>query len=256
MNNDNKESKKMSFFQIPKLDKEGKLSPIDALNLYRTYLTSFRINHEKQSVRPIRSSIYKQMCKIHDEQTVKISPIVQSQLDKGGRILFWSDQHFYHTNIIKFSNRPFESVEHMNSSMLTNYFENVLENDVVVFGGDVAFGEVDEVKSLLQYLPGIKVLVLGNHEFGKKNDYRNYDIFDATEMCFVFYKMIDKKMCNVLVTHYPIDNKYLPPNTINIHGHIHVHLADMKNINMAVEHTQYVPKDLSFQIEEVFLNYC
>lgn len=243
----------MIHFQLPKLDKHGKLSQIDALNLYRTYLTTQRINHENESVRPIRSAIYKQMCIVHDQQKVKVAPIVQDQIDKGGRVLFWSDQHFYHDNIIRFSGRPFDSTEHMNQSMLKNYFDTVTDNDVVVFGGDVAFGQIDTAKALLQNLPGKKVLVLGNHEFGKKNDFRNYHIFDATEMCFVCYKIIDKKMCNIIVTHYPIDNKYLPPNTINIHGHIHVHLADVKNINMAVEHTEYKPKDLSDQIAETFL---
>lgn len=246
----------MNYFQIPKLDKDGKLSQIEALNLYRHYLTIQKINHENKVVRPIRSSIYKEMCRIHDKQTIKIAPIVQKQVDSGGRLLFWSDQHFYHDNIIKFSDRPFDNIPHMNESMLKNYFNTVNDNDIIVFGGDVAFGDTTQAMTLLQDLPGTKLLVMGNHEFGKKDDFRDYCIFDATEMCFVFYKVINKKICNVIVTHYPIDNKYLPPNTLNIHGHIHVHLADKKNINMAVEHTNYSPKDLSEEIEERFIQYC
>lgn len=246
----------MSFFQVPKLDSQGKLSQQDAMNLYHYYLTTPRLNFDKEVVRPLRSAIYKAMCLVQEKQSVPVAPIVQGQIDNGKRVLFWSDQHFSHNNIIKFSNRPFESVEHMNNSMLNNYYATVKSDDVVIFGGDIAFGSMEVARPMVSNLPGNKVLVLGNHEFGKKEEYRNYHIFQATTMCFVFYKEINKKICNVIVTHYPIDNKCLPPNTINIHGHIHVHLADKKNINMAVEHTDYRPKDLSEQIEQVFMENC
>lgn len=246
----------MSFFKMPHLNKEGKLSQEDAILIYQTYLTTERKNFKDESVRPIRSAIYKAMLKEHKEQTVEVAPIVQTQIDNGGRLLFWSDQHFFHHNIIKFSGRPYENISHMNFEMLANYTEMVNANDVVIFGGDVAFGELEEAQQLLQNLPGIKLLVMGNHEFGKKNDFRNYEIFEATTMCFVLYMKINKKICNVIVTHYPIDNKWLPKNTINIHGHIHAYLADAKNINMAVEHTNYRPKDFTQEIEEVFSYYC
>ena len=246
----------MSFFKIPKLDKEGRLSQENALSIYQHYLTTMRENFKKEVTRPVRSAIYKAMVAENQKQKIEVAPIVQSQIDKGGRVFFWSDQHFYHNNIIKFSGRPYDSIMHMNTSMLNNYYNIIQPEDVVIFGGDVGFGEVEEVQNLLQDLPGTKVLVMGNHEFSGKNEFRDYGLFDATTMCFVFYKNINGKTCNVLVTHYPVDNHWLPENTINVHGHIHVYLADKKNINMAVEHTQYSPKDLSEQIEEVFSKYC
>jgi calcineurin-like phosphoesterase family protein len=246
----------MSFFKMPKLDVEGKLSQVDAMNIYQHYLTTERKNFDSEVVRPVRSAIYKAMCAVQAKQMVSVATIVQKQIDEEKRLLFWSDQHFSHNNIIKFSGRPFESVEHMNISMLQNYYNCVTDNDVVVFGGDIAFGSMDIARPMVSNLLGKKVLVLGNHEFDKKNEFRNYHIFEATTMCFVFYKKINNKICNVIVTHYPIDNKWLPENTINIHGHIHVHLADKKNINMAVEHLEYRPKDLSEQIEQVFTEHC
>ena len=61
-------------------------------------------------------------------------------------------------------------------------------------------------------------------------------------MAFCFSKeSIDNKICNIIVTHYPLDISYYQKNTINIHGHIHCHLAGEKIISQW-EHTEYKPK--------------
>ena len=39
-----------------------------------------------------------------------------------GRIFYTSDLHFSHSNIIQYCNRPFDSVEQMNDTLINNGF--------------------------------------------------------------------------------------------------------------------------------------
>jgi calcineurin-like phosphoesterase family protein len=233
------------------------LTQDSVLELYKAYLQTERKDYNEQMKRPIRSAILKAMYEIHSRKNDDAFSIINEQMSKGKRILYWSDLHFNHHNIIAFQNRPFRDTVEMNEKMFSNYYNVVKDDDLVIFGGDIAFGDVQPIAERLQQLPGKKILIMGNHEFDKnKNIYREYHAFDATVMSLVFQKEINGKICNIIVTHYPIANDLLPPNTINIHGHIHGHLANDKNINMAVEHTNYMPIEMNEQITKVFLDFC
>ena len=52
-------------------------------------------------------------------------------------IFFTSDHHFYHTNIIKYCQRPFQSVEEMNEVMVERWNAVVGKNDTVYYLGDL-----------------------------------------------------------------------------------------------------------------------
>ncbi|MBX3075784.1 hypothetical protein KF707_22435 [Candidatus Obscuribacterales bacterium] len=51
---------------------------------------------------------------------------------------FTSDHHFGHTNIIKYCNRPFNSVAHMNALMEVDWNSIVAPEDTVYYLGDFA----------------------------------------------------------------------------------------------------------------------
>jgi len=79
--------------------------------------------------------------------------------------LFYSDPHFGHANIIKYCNRPFESVSEMNETLIKNYNSKVQPNDTVYILGDFAFyREPEDVTKILKRLNGIKHFVFGNHD--------------------------------------------------------------------------------------------
>src|SRR5579862_6895839 len=61
---------------------------------------------------------------------------------------FISDTHFSHTNIIRYTGRPFETVEEMNRCLIKNWNDCIDANDQVFFLGDFGLGDVDHLHSI------------------------------------------------------------------------------------------------------------
>jgi calcineurin-like phosphoesterase family protein len=55
------------------------------------------------------------------------------------KIFFTSDHHFGHTNIIKYSQRPFENVSEMDQALIENWNAVIAPNDLVFHLGDFTF---------------------------------------------------------------------------------------------------------------------
>jgi calcineurin-like phosphoesterase family protein len=219
--------------------------------LYKKYLQTPQLNWDKEMRRPVSNNTFQAMCETHEKLGKDPVPLINQTVAAGGRLLFWSDLHFYHNNIIKYANRPFEGTDHMNQQLIKNYWENVTDKDIVVFGGDVAFGSVKDVIEIMKDLPGKKVLVLGNHDFDKnKSVYRDYHCFDVVTLAFTMQRVINGNTYNILVTHYPVHADVLPQNTINLHGHTHDNESGDKQINMSVEHTGFKPVSMEHAFEE------
>lgn len=75
-----------------------------------------------------------------------------------------SDLHFDHTNVIKFDNRPFNSVEEMNSALIHNWNSVVKKSDIVYVLGDFCFGNTERTNELFNQLNGKIILIRGNHD--------------------------------------------------------------------------------------------
>lgn len=75
-----------------------------------------------------------------------------------------SDTHFNHKNIIKYCNRPFNSVGEMNESMIRLWNNTVSKDDIVWHLGDFAMGTQEEIRTLVQRLNGRIYLITGNHD--------------------------------------------------------------------------------------------
>lgn len=75
-----------------------------------------------------------------------------------------SDTHFGHVNIIKYSKRPFHSVQEMNECMIENWNSIVKPSDNVFHLGDFSYLKYKDLKDLLYNLNGFKMLILGNHD--------------------------------------------------------------------------------------------
>lgn len=162
---------------------------------------------------------------------------------------FTSDTHFGHTNIIRYSNRPFKDVNHMNEEIIRRWNEMVMPEDTVYHLGDVALGKIDDSLACVGRLNGTKILIEdGNHDRpfmsrGKaKYDYwfdRYMEVFQHIMPAGPFGPFGDEVMKHINMSHYPYDgegdhhkggdryaDERLPDNgKILIHGHTHAEWA-------------------------------
>lgn len=130
---------------------------------------------------------------------------------------FTSDLHFFHHNIIKFCNRPFADVEHMNAELIKRWNSVVTERDTVWVLGDVSFGKPIPTMEILHQLHGKICLVPGNHD--RKGSASATKWEDRCSVYPAYHLLrIDKKKRFVLC-HFPFSS--WERGWINLHGHTH-----------------------------------
>ena len=150
-----------------------------------------------------------------------------------------SDTHFNHKNIIKYENRPFNNIEHMNKVLIENWNNAISDKDKVYHLGDFGWGNKETITNLVSRLNGYKILIKGNHDGHSAKWYHDAgfdDVIDGGIMLDEFY----------LLTHKPVysDDVYWKHHLpfINIHGHIHSEeVGTDRYVNVSVEHTEYKP---------------
>ena len=141
-----------------------------------------------------------------------------------------SDTHFGHANIIKYCNRPFDSVEEMDEALVQNWNSVVKAGDKVYHLGDVTM--TSKALDIMSRLNGRKVLIRGNHDTQKLKFYTPhfYDIRGSHELA------------GYLMTHIPVAIEQRSRYVGNIHGHLHdKNMGDPWYINVSVEQTNYTP---------------
>lgn len=80
-------------------------------------------------------------------------------------VWFSSDWHLCHENVIKYSRRPFGSVEEMNGALVSNWNERVKPGDCGYILGDFTLSKDPEVAAgFSRRMNGQKFLITGNHD--------------------------------------------------------------------------------------------
>ena len=80
-------------------------------------------------------------------------------------VWFTSDFHLGHRNIIRYCNRPFDSIEDMDATLLANLNRKVGENDVLYFLGDFCLGDADQAKLYRDRIVCRNIhMIEGNHD--------------------------------------------------------------------------------------------
>ena len=131
---------------------------------------------------------------------------------------WWTaDCHFNHANIIKYCDRPFKSLEHMNEVLVRNWNSRVKKDDIVFHVGDFCFknslngksGEGLPIKSIEieRKLNGKIIHIKGNHDKNNstKTIIHNIKISHANRIINMVH---NPEHCN-----YDVD--------INFTGHVH-----------------------------------
>lgn len=141
------------------------------------------------------------------------------------KLWFTSDCHFYHENIIKYCNRPFNNAEEMNEVLIKNWNELVKPDDDVIIAGDMIHsGNLDLVYDILDKLNGSKWLTFGNHCYQNKFERDeickkfNHHCWDAMDIQVKDSELEDGLM-KIHIQHYPCE--FWTRGAIHLYGHVH-----------------------------------
>jgi calcineurin-like phosphoesterase family protein len=127
-----------------------------------------------------------------------------------------SDTHFGHAGVCRFTEadgvtkiRPWTDPHEMDEAMVQRWNDVVRPNDKVYHLGDVVINR--RALPTLARLNGDKVLIRGNHDIFRDDEYRQY--FRELRAYHVLNGMI--------LSHIPIHEASLGRFGTNIHGHLH-----------------------------------
>ena len=141
------------------------------------------------------------------------------------KVWFTSDLHFWHKNICKYCNRPYESVEEMNEAIIQNWNAVVKDDDIVFVLGDLGFCGIEKLRDLLSQLKGKIFLIQGNHDSDKVVNklYEESLIKDYFKLLEV--TIISDEECpnqQLTLCHFPMIDWYnKEKGAWMVHGHQH-----------------------------------
>jgi calcineurin-like phosphoesterase family protein len=172
-------------------------------------------------------------------------------------IWFTSDTHYYHANILKFTKRPFTSVEEMNQAFIDWNHANIKDEDTLYNLGDLSFGTFEQTIDVVKQLKGNLHLILGNHDqVVRKNRGAFAEYFQSIQDMREL--IIDKKhkSKNIMLCHYPLrswnGSNY---GTIQLHGHLHGAMEPFgRSVDVGVDSPWITckPEHRPFHLDEIY----
>lgn len=177
---------------------------------------------------------------------------------------FYSDPHYGHSNIIKYSKRPYKDVHDMANDFIHRYNDVIDLDDLVLWCGDCFYKcSRGFAKDVMMRLKGRKVLIRGNHDLWTTSCYMSLG-FD-----FVLNELvIPIAGIRTRVSHYPYytpdlvyDTKFVDimphyqPNEVLLHGHTHskTRISGGNSIHVGVDAWDYAPA-LMTDVEKLILS--
>ena len=138
-----------------------------------------------------------------------------------------SDTHFGHAGVCKFTHpddptvklRPWTDPAEMDEEMIRRWNDRVRPSDKVYHLGDVVINR--KALKTLSRLNGDKVLIRGNHDIFRDDEYRQY--FRELRAYHVMNGMI--------LSHIPVHSDSLGRFGTNIHGHTHANRVMLPGFN-------------------------
>lgn len=145
---------------------------------------------------------------------------------------FIADTHFNHGNVIRYDNRPFRSINHMESELITNWNNVVKPDDIVYHIGDFAFGTLEMQRNLISRLNGYKILIRGNHDGSQSRNEKLGWKFVCDGL------VVNLSGTRVFLAHDPTE---LSENLPGVHGHTHKPSNRSDRICVSCNLHNYIP---------------
>lgn len=162
-----------------------------------------------------------------------------------------SDLHFGDKGILRFERTEFATVEEHDAHMIKMWNAMVVNNnDTVYFLGDLHDNshkrdDLDYLRTIVPKLHGRKIIILGNHDVYKDQDYLDLG-FEKVIHGPYYYKPY------IILSHEPCREAFQNPYVWNIHGHLHNAELELENyICVSARHVQYRPQKLTKIAERI-----
>lgn len=141
----------------------------------------------------------------------------------GEGLWFTSDSHFYHSNILRFCNRPWNTIEEHDQALIDNWNSVVKQDDTVFHLGDFCFAGAPKWKNIREQLNGHIILIKGNHD-DKNLQQSLYPLFE--DVVYQARIIVDGR--TVYLNHFPFlcfahsdPGLYGNNYAIQAFGHVH-----------------------------------
>lgn len=185
-------------------------------------------------------------------------------LDKGQRVFFTSDSHYSHSNLCRATSnwsdvtktRDFNSLDHMNDTIVNGINNRVGENDVLIHLGDFSFGGFENIGEFRSRILCKNIhLILGNHDHHiDRNKGGVQDLFESVN----HYAVLElrrpgagKEMerYSIVLCHFPIASwDSMNQGRIHLHGHVHLEpqnkIAAGRAMDVGADGNELVPYSL------------
>jgi len=154
---------------------------------------------------------------------------------------FTSDEHYGHTNIIKYCNRPFKTVEEMDGEIIKRHNSLVKFDDMVIHAGDFTLKNEKEAENYIRRLNGKHIFIQGSHDKWNNN------------LPYVWEKTINK--IHIVVCHYAMrvwPKSHYKNGSIMFYGHSHGNLEPLKNQwDVGVDNNDFYPVSLDDLLKKI-----
>jgi len=182
--------------------------------------------------------------------------LIEIELDSLDNVFLISDGHWGHKNIIKYTNRPFASIEEMNKYMTEAWNSSVPKDAIIIYLGDFVFYGTIAGKEIKDGLNGVYwVGAKGNHDKSAGHLLRmGFDAVSAERIIIRTDKHVLHCIHRLPQT-IPFWTKVkrllrIGPKVAYIHGHSHNYfplyrkIGGVPIINVSCENVSYMPMSL------------
>ena len=139
------------------------------------------------------------------------------------KVFFTADLHFGHENVIRFDNRPFETVEEMDAELIRRWNAKVGKGDLIYVLGDMIWKTRNsDAETLIRSLNGQIILIKGNHDRFLHNAKAKNALAGVKDYDDICVKLEDDTDRRVVLCHYyiPFYNGHRW-QAVHLHGHSH-----------------------------------
>lgn len=165
--------------------------------------------------------------------------------------MFWftSDEHYGHSNIIKYSNRPFKDTTEMDKAIIDKHNEVVTTSDVSIHCGDFTLHGSQYAERIIRQLNGIHIFITGSHDRWMENINRMINGKPISLPGYVYERKFGSQY--LVACHYAM--RVWPRShygSIQVYGHTHGRLEGIgRQLDVGVDSHNFYPVSLDQIIE-------